>query len=253
MSNPYTPKNLCGLKVLIWQIIVLLVPLFIIAGFAAVYVHSPDWYLLLIREDGISEDIQAAAYFLASTIGVATAVRVRKLKQKYIYWLFIMFALGTLIIGFEEISWGQRIFGFKTPDVIAVSNTQTEFTAHNIRSVEQHLPKIVIIVGLCAALAWIFIRNPNENTTDVRRFITPDWYLSLYFILISAFNIYRYYIKSPDMHYLVHEEIGFWRHQEVFELLIALGLLFFALSNYKKVTELVKTLAIKQSGSTGAS
>ena len=38
-----------------------------------------------------------------------------------------------MFVGFgEEISWGQRIFGFSTPDSLAEINVQTEFNLHNI-------------------------------------------------------------------------------------------------------------------------
>lgn len=47
-------------------------------------------------------------------------------------WFFLLLAM-MMFVGFgEEISWGQRIFGFSTPDSLAEINVQTEFNLHNI-------------------------------------------------------------------------------------------------------------------------
>ena len=43
-------------------------------------------------------------------------------------------SLGLLVIGMEEISWGQRLFGFATPDELAAVNWQGEFNLHNVQT-----------------------------------------------------------------------------------------------------------------------
>ena len=45
---------------------------------------------------------------------------------------FLILAIAMFIAAGEEISWGQRIFGFKTPEVLEKTNVQDEFTLHNI-------------------------------------------------------------------------------------------------------------------------
>jgi hypothetical protein len=231
MADSYSaPTQLFRPKLLI-KAIVFVGPLAIIAIFTFVYVYFPGLYLLLVEEDGISEYMQAGAYLVASAIGVGTALLIRKSEERHIYWLLIMFALGTLFMGFEEINWGQRIIGFRTPDFIEEVNTQSELSVHNIRIVEERIiPKILIVVGLFGGLAWAFRKKPSK----VSLIVIPDWYLSLYFLSVAAFNAYRWYI-NPDLHYVIHQEIGFWRHQELFELLLALGFLFVAVSNYRKL------------------
>ncbi len=44
------------------------------------------------------------------------------------------FCLVLVVIGMEEISWGQRIFGFATPDALAEMNWQAEFNFHNVQT-----------------------------------------------------------------------------------------------------------------------
>jgi hypothetical protein len=43
-------------------------------------------------------------------------------------------ALVLVVIGMEEISWGQRLFGFATPERLAELNWQAEFNLHNVQT-----------------------------------------------------------------------------------------------------------------------
>lgn len=43
-------------------------------------------------------------------------------------------SLILLVIAMEEISWGQRLFGFATPDGLAAVNWQGEFNLHNVQT-----------------------------------------------------------------------------------------------------------------------
>ena len=42
--------------------------------------------------------------------------------------------LALLVIGMEEISWGQRLLGFATPEGLAEMNWQSEFNLHNVQT-----------------------------------------------------------------------------------------------------------------------
>ena len=43
-------------------------------------------------------------------------------------------ALVLVVIAMEEISWGQRLFGFATPETLAELNWQSEFNFHNVQT-----------------------------------------------------------------------------------------------------------------------
>jgi hypothetical protein len=42
--------------------------------------------------------------------------------------------LALFVVGMEEISWGQRLFGFSTPEKLAEMNWQSEFNFHNVQT-----------------------------------------------------------------------------------------------------------------------
>ena len=54
--------------------------------------------------------------------------------EKFVYPLFYaLFSLGLLFTGFEEIAWGQQLWGFATPEALTGLNMQGETTLHNIK------------------------------------------------------------------------------------------------------------------------
>ncbi len=90
---------------------------------------DPRTYQTLLLEDGLVENLTAVAFFLAGLLLFATALAERSGFRRGIYML------GGLVMTFvcgEEISWGQRIFGFATPDFLMDVNNRGEFNVHNI-------------------------------------------------------------------------------------------------------------------------
>lgn len=99
---------------------------------------SNDLLMRLTDEDGFYENIGALSYLLASLIFAALAFfprlynnrsNHRKYSERF---YFIFFALLFFFAFGEEISWGQRIFGFATPEPIEDINVQGEFNVHNL-------------------------------------------------------------------------------------------------------------------------
>ncbi|MCB0548857.1 MAG: hypothetical protein KDD19_14855 [Phaeodactylibacter sp.] len=98
-------------------------------------------FFALTREDGLLENI-SAVYYLVATVGCfwlfASAKNFRDPADQSTYFnlprRYIFLGLGLLFfisLG-EEISWGQRLIGFDTPETIAARNVQGEFNFHNL-------------------------------------------------------------------------------------------------------------------------
>ena len=99
---------------------------------------SKDSLIWLTREDGPFE-WTAAILLLATCIAflvLAILPKYSVFKSKMgtgsrrIY--FLLFALVFLFASGEEVSWGQRIFDFETPEAIKERNVQEEFNIHNL-------------------------------------------------------------------------------------------------------------------------
>jgi hypothetical protein len=102
----------------------------------------PDRQLMdIIREDGLVEYLGALAFLAASVLfaigwkrsaddhGARSNSLIGKVRARN-SWLLLL-ALAFFFAAGEEISWGQRVVGFATPDVLD-SNVQDEVTLHNL-------------------------------------------------------------------------------------------------------------------------
>ena len=96
--------------------------------FGYLSIADPGGYNTLAREDSWVENLTAVWLFLSGLMLLATALAEGNLLRRCIY---ILAAIAFLLAAGEEISWGQRIIGFATPDFLLDLNAQREFNVHN--------------------------------------------------------------------------------------------------------------------------
>lgn len=118
---------------------------------------SPEFYYIYTNEDGYIE------YFTAFTL-LATSVlcfyRASSLINK-LPRLFFYFAATIFFLGFgEEISWGQRIIGFSTPEDLKQINAQKEFNFHNIHVDGTNFNKLIFGKVLYTCVFIYFLGLP---------------------------------------------------------------------------------------------
>jgi hypothetical protein len=78
------------------------------------------------KEDGLIE-------YLTALFFISTAVLSLRLFLKTKVIWFGLLAI-VFFVGFgEEISWGQRLFGYSTPEAVNSQNIQGEFNLHNLK------------------------------------------------------------------------------------------------------------------------
>lgn len=86
-----------------------------------------SWIILL--EDHLLENLTVAFYLLAALALLTAAARPQRWFPPRA--LYLLAAAGCLFFAGEELSWGQRLFGFATPDFFAGFNAQSESNFHN--------------------------------------------------------------------------------------------------------------------------
>jgi len=94
----------------------------------------------LMWEDSIGEWTTFFAFAFAGIIGIVALLRAiwrnsdQVLKANQVWFRLIIGALSVfcLFAAGEEISWGQRIFGFMPPEIFQEMNFQQELNFHNI-------------------------------------------------------------------------------------------------------------------------
>lgn len=94
---------------------------------------SVDW---LVKEDSLVEWAGAIGLLVGSVLFLLAFLRVRRNRPADMapvgVWSLLVVAVALFFFFGEEISWGQRILGFATPETIGGVNAQDETTFHNV-------------------------------------------------------------------------------------------------------------------------
>ncbi|MDB5279793.1 MAG: hypothetical protein JWR61_4748 [Ferruginibacter sp.] len=101
------------------------VPIVLISSYLFYNVADGDTVIAWGKEDSFFEWLTSLFYFIAAVLLVVTFTKNRNIFLLLLA-LILFFGAG------EEISWGQRVFGFATPEEINKINVQHEFNIHNM-------------------------------------------------------------------------------------------------------------------------
>ena len=132
-------------------------------------VYFPDSYHQLSREDGVIESLGAVFFGAAAIIFFRTGLKSNHYisaeplinRLPVLAWALLAFvAMG------EEISWGQRIFGFVTPSEIQVTtygsgdglftNVQNEVNLHNMAIIHETIGNWRLTLGLLLFIGVLY-------------------------------------------------------------------------------------------------
>ena len=127
-------------------------------------------YRNYIAEDGFIEYLTA---FLL--LGLAVNCFGRSIQSpRTVVSGFYMAAAFIFLFGVgEEMSWGQRIFAYDTPESLKEINTQQEFNLHNISLYSVKLNKLIFGTGLYGSVLSYFMLFPVlfKRNRRFRRFV----------------------------------------------------------------------------------
>jgi hypothetical protein len=192
----------------------------IFAGAAVINQLDSDLYYLSVQEDEYLEWSSFWAFLSAGFIYLLIARR--QVRARQLAWFSFCVALCCLIIAMEEISWGQRIIGYRPPQYFLAHNFQQELNVHNVVATQYR--KIVlhtIIIGFGLLLPMTSLVPFAQRLLD-RYGIRPSPPA-----LIPAFvATWLFYAWYP------------WTHSgEWVELMLGLGLLFSGLWGLEAYSE----------------
>lgn len=117
------------------------------------------WRALMMGERGYIE--VATVVFLVPAIVLSVLIFIRRRElPKGVGCLMLLGGLAALYFAGEEISWGQWVIGFETPEAFAKKNAQGEFNLHNLHggSLLNNVPRqlmlwFTVIGGMILPLA----------------------------------------------------------------------------------------------------
>lgn len=107
--------------------------------------HGSPW---MYAENGILETLQWIIALTAAGFGIA-CLRYCKGKPWLALWV-LLGTLGSLYIGLEEISYGQHLFKWETPEYWQAINDQGETNLHHTSSWLDQKPRLILLIGILA-------------------------------------------------------------------------------------------------------
>ncbi len=204
----------------------LVVPFVIAASGAVAALMGKPAYKMLTGEDKIAETLQVICWIISFVLTILIIKKSARANEKGVAVLFGILAVGIIFMIGEEISWGQRLFGWETPESYASINKQEETNLHNIHGVGFTFKWLHMIVGGYGGLlplVLLFTSVLQEHRKFLSR-IVPHFTLIPFFLMPFFWRLYRNLFDAPKDFYFVVSE-----YSEVMELVLASGFVFFFL------------------------
>lgn len=207
--------------------------------------NFPSEYADLRKEDSVIEYLTFLAYIIIGVYAFRLLLFMRSRSYTVVGWrsvytitLFILMLTSFIIAG-EEISWAQRLLGFETHEFVAANNRQDEFNLHNQDFIFRYIHFAYAGLAAFGLLAWAIALlsekfNFPKSIVIMLKFISPSWRLAWWFIPMI---IYVY----------LRERFGdemFYPWEELVELYLVIGLLFFVVDKFKEVKKDYKKLPL---------
>ena len=150
----------------------------------------------------------------------------------------VLITLACVYFAGEELSWGQQLFKWETPEMIKAVNDQNETNLHNISSWLDQKPRLLmelwVLIGGILLPLWRIIRKTSYPASDWKHWFWPE-----YTCLPAAFLAIL--VKVPErlkdfFDYRLFENNV--RYSELQEFYIAFFLSMYLYSIYKRLDKL---------------
>lgn len=190
---------------------------------------------------GIQENrpIELITFVFAIAGGIMGLTLAWQIKQRrgsnVAFCFYLVFALGLLFVGAEEVAWGQWFLGFETPEALENINAQGELTFHNIDGMQERLEILPLTFGVAGLIGvWL-----NQSKNIYFRQLGASYALLPWFLIItvvSAIDLFQDFV-------VIHEQFDNLINylDEVVEMLISLaGFIYIWLNKRKFVLKHLK-------------
>lgn len=137
-------------------------PLVVLLLYAGALAHPSSRAIAveMVQENRPVELLTFLFLCLAGLLGLRLAHRLRSSGRELPVWGFhAAFGLGMLVVGMEEVAWGQHFLGFETPEALERVNQQGEVTLHNIGPLQGRSEVFRLAFGAAGLLGiWLSFR-----------------------------------------------------------------------------------------------
>lgn len=194
----------------------LLVAGFIGYGFVVAR-EGQEAFLLFLKEDGLAENLTVLFLLGASGIALYRAFHPPVSGKSFYLFTWIFLSLLFFFAAGEEISWGQRIFGFETKGIFQSNNLQQETNLHNLELGGVKINKLIFsqLMGVGIGIYFLLLRPLSLKWNALQRLIgffhlpLPRWN-HVVALIISVILCSQYHLmKAAELRELAFTAIMF--------------------------------------------
>jgi len=185
--------------------------------------YSSDVLFSSTIEDGPLANL-SAIFFAVSSIFFILASK-KLLTRNNRKWKFAAITIAWSVLMFvfsgEEISWGQRIFDFSTPEGLSKINLQNEFNIHNIEIVDTAFGgkyRYLSLMMLCFSVLFPVLKYFSVGRKVFKLTFFPVATHGIALLVLSA------YIYGKVFHDVLPNNVA----SEIREFLFSLGVCWFS-------------------------
>ena len=212
------------------------IPLFIVVVYSAILIIplTRGAAITALQEN---QPVELVTFFFAIAGGIWGLILAWQVKQhregKVAFWFYLFFALGLLLIGAEEVAWGQWFLGFDTPTAIESVNTQDELTLHNHEFFNDHLEIFPLTFGISGLIGvWLHqIRRWRKISASYALF---SWFAII--TLVCAIDMFQDFVVIQEQFDVLINHLD-----EVIEMLVTMAGFLYIWLNWQKFTFQWKT------------
>lgn len=213
-------------------ITMLFLPLAAVLGAVISALMGKEMYVWYTGEDQFAETLQVLFYAMAFVMNILVINQLWKKEYKTTMFLYSVVLLGLLFMIGEELSWGQRIFGWDTSESLRSINKQDETNIHNIYGVGSTFKWLQMLVGAYGALFPLLLLRIDffKRDEEFWSFVIPHYTLIPFFLPLFIWRIYRNVFEAPKEIYFAVSEFN-----EVMELILAMGMALFMIYQWRRL------------------
>lgn len=172
----------------------------------------PDFYYFSVQEDEYLEWSTFWAFLLAAGAFVHRAIGYRRITRA-LPWFLTGVALFCFVVAMEEVSWGQRLLGYRPPAYFLEHNYQQELNIHNVVETDYRKLALTLVIAAYGIGLPLLARIP----------IVHDWFRRLGIVAPAIALLPAFFVSL--VLYVVYP----WSHSgEWVEMILGLGFLFAA-------------------------
>ena len=123
-----------------------------------------------------------------------------KSESKIFNIFFYLYTIGIIYYLFEEISWGQHIFFWNTPEFFLNINNQNETNFHNTTNLLNEVPRTLLLIWCAFSFMFFYFLRKLKKYNNFKIFILPNKNLKKISLLLIIFVLPDIIVDKFNLH-----------------------------------------------------